>query len=183
MSPLAWRHVDVREAFEVVFRRGDAYEGHVSGVEDGRAWAVEYSIELRPDRTTRSARVRCSDGDGTRETAIAADGKGNWNVDGAPAPQLEGLLDVDLEASAMTNAFPVARLALPRGERVQAPAAWVRLHTNAVERLEQTYQRVDERSYDYESPAFGFACRLVYGDDGFVLDYPGIAVRHSGAVG
>ena len=50
-----------------------------------------------------------------------------------------------------------------------------------VERLEQRYVRVAEREYDYEAPAFEFACRLVYGDDGLVLDYPGIAERHGGS--
>ena len=50
-----------------------------------------------------------------------------------------------------------------------------------VERLEQRYARVAEREYDYEAPAFEFACRLVYGEDGLVLDYPGIAERHGGS--
>jgi hypothetical protein len=46
-----------------------------------------------------------------------------------------------------------------------------------VERLEQTYRRLDERRYDYESPAFGFRAELVHDDDGLVREYPGIATR------
>ena len=181
--PAAWRHLGARDGFEVAFARAGGFDGHVSAVEDGRAWGIEYSIELRPDWTTRSARIRFRDSDGVRETAIEADGAGGWSVDGAPAPQVAGCLDVDLEASALTNAFPVARLALAPGEEAQAPAAYVRLHDLRVERLEQRYVRVASNAYDYDAPAFEFACRLVYGDDGLVLDYPGIAVRHSGAVG
>ena len=165
----------------MAFARDGGFDGHVSAVEDGRAWAVEYSIELRPDGTTRSARVRCRDADGLHEVAIEADGAGGWTVDGAPAPHVEGCLDVDLEASALTNAFPVARMRLAVGAEAQAPAAYVRVPDLRVERLEQRYERVAEREYDYEAPAFGFACRLVYGDDGLVLDYPGIAERHSGS--
>jgi uncharacterized protein len=152
----------------------------VSAVEEGRAWAVEYSIELRSDWTTRAARVRCVDADGVHEVAIEADGAGGWTVDGAPAPHVEGCLDVDLEASVLTNAFPVARMRLALGAEAQAPAAYVRVPDLRVERLEQRYARVAEREYDYESPAFGFACRLVYADDGLVLDYPGIAERVAG---
>jgi hypothetical protein len=126
--------------------------------------------------------VRCRDADGVHEVAIEADGEGGWTVDGAPAPHVAGCLDVDLEASALTNAFPVARLRLAPGAQAQAPAAYVRVPDLRVERLEQRYERVAGREYDYDSPAFEFACRLVYGDDGLVLDYPGIAVRH-GAVG
>ena len=90
-------------------------------------------------------------------------------------------LDVDLEASAMTNALPVRRIGLPVAARAAAPAAYVRAVSLAVERLEQTYVRAaDEASwqrYDYAAPAFDFTARLVYDQAGLVLDYPGIAVR------
>jgi uncharacterized protein len=47
---------------------------------------------------------------GVRSTVLEADGHGQWKVDGEAAPQLDGCLDVDLEASAFTNALPVHRL-------------------------------------------------------------------------
>jgi uncharacterized protein len=178
LSAHAWRHVGAGDGFEVAFGRDGGFDGHVSAVEDGLAFALEYSIELRPDWTTRSARVRCRSAAGVAEVAIDADGAGGWTVDGAPAPHVAGCLDVDLEASALTNAFPVARLRLAHGAGAQAPAAYVRVPDMRVERLEQRYVRVGEHEYDYESPAFGFECRLVYDADGFVRDYPGIAVRH-----
>ena len=153
----------------------------MSAVEDGRAWAVEYAIELRPDGTTAAARVRCRDAGGARAVAVDGDGAGGWTVDGAPAPQLAGCLDVDLEASVLTNAFPVARLALAQGLAAQAPAAGVRVPDLRVERLEQRYARVAEREYDYEAPELEFGCRLVYGDDGLIAEYPRLAVRVAAA--
>jgi uncharacterized protein len=51
----------------------------------------------------------------------------------------------------------------------------------SVERLEQTYARLEDdagrRRYDYASPAFGYRAELVYDQFGLVLDYPGIAAR------
>ena len=44
--------ITVDEISSVARERG--FDGHVSAVDDGRAWAIEYSIELRPDWTTRS---------------------------------------------------------------------------------------------------------------------------------
>lgn len=44
---------------------------------------------------------------------LISDGQGRWTVDGEPAPQLDGLIDVDPEASACTNTLPVHRLPLP----------------------------------------------------------------------
>jgi uncharacterized protein len=67
------------------------------------------------------------------------------------------------------------------GAEADAPAAYVRALDLSVLRLEQVYVRTTDESfrqrYDYASPAFDFACRLVYDESGLVLDYPGIAVR------
>jgi hypothetical protein len=112
---------------------------------------------------------------------LESDGAGHWQIDGEPAPQLDGCLDVDLESSALTNAFPVHRLGLAIGEEADAPAAYVRAADLRVERLEQHYERLDDdgsrQRYHYSAPQFEFACELVYDEFGLVLAYPGIAVR------
>ena len=73
------------------------------------------------------------------------------------------------------------RLKLRVGQSVEAPTAFVRAVDLRVERLEQTYMRVDDdgdhQRYQYRSPAFGFEAQLVYDPSGLVLDYPGIASR------
>lgn len=181
----AWRHLDVREGFEVVFleRGPDGYrlDGHSTGVEDGEAWAARYALELDASWRTRTAHVLGRSARGAHEVRLAGDGAGGWLVDGRPAPELAGCLDVDLEASACTNALPVRRLALQAGEAADAPAAYVRALDLAVERLEQRYARLEDEGpssrYDYASPRFGFEAVLAYDEHGLVLDYPGIAVR------
>jgi uncharacterized protein len=181
----AWRHAGARTGFEVVFARPVAHgwrlEGRTAAVEAGESWTVGYAIDLTGDWTTRRAQVSSLGASGRREVALEADGGGRWRVDGAPAPHLDGCLDVDLESSASTNAFPVHRLGLEIGQEAQAPAAYVRALDLAVERLEQRYLRLDDEGsrlrYHYAAPAFGFECRLVYDESGLVLDYPGIAVR------
>ena len=178
----AWRHLDAREGFEVVFLRAGRFEGDTAAVEEGKAWAVRYDISVDAGWATRSARVWSRASSGLRELSLEADGAGRWRVDGAPAGHLDGCLDVDLESSSLTNAFPVHRLGLAIGESADAPAAYVRALDLAVERLEQRYTRLaddDEgrRRFHYVSPAFDFECELVYDASGLVLDYPGIAVR------
>ena len=181
----AWRHLDVREGFEVLFQSPEAdgfrVEGHATGVEDGEAWGTRYEIVLDAGWSTRSALVVGRSSRGRHEVRLEGDGTGRWLVDEHPAPHLEGCLDVDLEASACTNAFPVRRLSLEVGERAEAPAAYVRAVDFRVERLEQSYLRLEDeggrRRYDYASPAFDFYAVLVYDEHGLVLDYPGIARR------
>jgi uncharacterized protein len=112
---------------------------------------------------------------------VEADGEGHWLIDGEGAGHLDGCLDVDLEASALTNALPVHRLNLPVGVKAAAPAAYVPLARPEIERLDQAYARLEDQhggqSYDYEAPAFEFRYRLTYDNGGLVLDYPGIAKR------
>ena len=182
----AWRHCDARDGFEVVFLRSDGegcrLQGDTAAVEEGKAWAVRYDISVDTGWATRSARVSGRASSGLRELSLEGDGAGRWRVDNAPADQLDGCLDVDLESSSLTNAFPVHRLGLQVGDEADAPAAYVRALDLSVERLEQHYRRLEDgdggrQRYHYVSPAFDFECILVYDEFGLVLDYPGIAVR------
>jgi hypothetical protein len=181
----AWRLVDAHEGFEVVFLDGGPggcrAHGHSTGVEGGEPWAFSYSLQLDADWVTRSARVRGRSASGGRETVLEGDGAGGWRVDGEPAATIAGCLDVDLEGSAFTNALPVHRLGLEVGDRAHAPAAYVRTDDLGVERLDQTYARLDDdgdrRRYGYSSPRFSYEGELVYDRAGLVLVYPGIAER------
>ena len=173
----AWRFMDAVDGFEVVYPEPRGLRGYTSAVEDGQPYAVRYEIELDEHWRTREARVSSHTVAGTRSTVLSSDGAGRWTVDGAPAPHLDGLVDVDLEASACTNTLPVHRLALPEGEVVAAPAAYVRALDCSVTRLEQTYRRTGERTFDYTSEGGSFRAALAYDGAGLIVDYPGIAVR------
>src|SRR5689334_19518726 len=168
----AWRHHEARDGFEVAFvhphEGGYRVEGATNAVEDGEAWVVRYAIDLAADWSTRSARLEGRSARGRHALRLDADGSGRWRIDGAAAPLLDGCLDVDLESSALTNALPVHRLGLERGQHAQAPAAYVRALDLTVERLEQRYTRVDDdagrQRYHYCAPAFAYECRLAYDD-------------------
>jgi len=184
-STAAWRHRDARLGFEVLFIRHERgclrLEGHSTAVEEDEAWAIRYDLTLDERWLTRSAHVVGRSALGVHEVRLEADGTGVWQIDGRAAPWLDGCLDVDLEASACTNALPIHRLGLSVGARADAPAAYVRAPTLRVEPLEQTYARLpdygDSARYEYVAPAFDFSAVLTYDRFGFVLDYPGIAVR------
>jgi hypothetical protein len=181
----AWEHREARRGFEVLHTRRDEgvllLSGCTAAVEDGHAWWVSYELAVDLSWHTRRAEILSHGAAGVRRVLLETDGAGSWLVDGKHAPHLEGCLDVDLESSAMTNAFPVHRLALPVGAVAEAPAAYVRAVDTTVERLEQNYRRLPDEGpgerYAYSSPAFDFRCTLVYDAAGLVLRYPGIAVR------
>lgn len=157
------------------------FEGDSVAVEDRQAWIVGYVVALDAGWRTRSAVLSGRTAGETRELTLEADRAGRWCVDGVAAPHLEGCLDVDLESSSLTNAFPVHRLKLDVGQTAAAPAAYVRAVGLTVERLEQRYLRLDDdrhgERYHYAAPEFEFECELLYDEFGLVLDYPGIAIR------
>lgn len=181
----AWRHCEARVGFEVAYFAAAAdgwrIEGRTTAREGDEIWDVDYAIRVDGTWATRWARVVTRSALGSRATEVVADGAGGWLVDGVAAPHLDGCRDVDLEASAMTNALPVHRMALAIGAAADAPAAYVRVGDATVERLEQTYarQRSDApgHRYRYTCPRFEVDSTLSYDPAGLVLDYPGIAVR------
>jgi uncharacterized protein len=177
----AWRFVGAVDGFEVVYfahrQGGHRWRGHTSAVEGRLTYAVRWELELDERWCTRSLHVSNDTVDGSRAVSLTSDGAGTWMVDGAAAPGLAGLVDVDLEASACTNALPVHRLDLPTGQVTPAPTVYVRAPDLAVSRLEQTYRRRDRRSFDYTSQHGTFHAVLTYDTAGLVVDYPGIARR------
>lgn len=172
----AWRFVDAVDGFEVLYAAPGRLRGHTSAVEDGLPYAVRYDIAFDDRWRTREARVWNDTLDGPRETVLRSDGEGRWTVDGERAPQLDGLVDVDIEASAVTNLLPVHRLAMARGEVVTASAAYVQALDLTARRLDQTYCLREDGRYDYTSEG-GFTAVLEYDAAGLILDYPGIARR------
>lgn len=182
---IAWRHVTAREGFEVAFVRTDADEtvvdGQVAACEAGAAWGVRYRIVLDEAWRTRTASVNSVSAAGSVELELETVSPGEWTANGRHVPAVSGCLDVDLEASVLTNAFPVRRLQLAVGAVAAAPAVYVRAPELAVDRLEQTYERLpadgDEERYAYSAPAFDFAAELVYDAAHILTDYPGLAVR------
>jgi len=185
--PLAacWLHQGLRSGFEVSYfatePNGIRIEGTTTGFQDGTAWIVSYDIELDQLWRTRRARVTTKTAVGSIEQQAESDGEGHWMIDGDNAAHLDGCLDVDLEASAVTNALPVHRLSLAPGEHAAAPAAYIRLAKRKIERLDQLYTRLDDQegrsNFDYQAPTFEFRSRLAYDKAGLVLDYPGIGIR------
>jgi hypothetical protein len=172
----AWRFVDAVDGFEVVYAEPGRLRGHTSAVEDAKAYAVSYDITVDDRWRTREVRVSSDTVTGTRTTVLLSDGEGRWRVDGVAAPHLDGLLDVDLEASACTNTLPVHRLAPAVDKEIAASAVYVQAFDLAVGRLDQTYRRLDEHRFDYASDG-DFRAVLTYDAAGLVVDYPGIARR------
>jgi len=131
-------------------------------------YVVRYRIRVDQSWRTREVDVEVENG-GIRSLRLSADAGGHWSGERRRLREVDGCLDVDLEWSPSTNTLPIRRLALAVGETKAVTAAWIRFPSLEVERLNQSYERLDQHRYRYHSGRF--TADLTVGDDGLVLEY------------
>jgi hypothetical protein len=118
---------------------------------------------------TTAAHIRDLRGFETRTMVLDRDAKGNWTVDGAVTKTLKGCTDIDLGCSPSTNTLPIRRLHLGVGASKKIQAAWLRFPDFTIVKAAQTYTRLDEFTYRYQSGTFD--AELTVDDDGLVTAY------------
>jgi hypothetical protein len=108
------------------------------------------------------------------DVAIDVDDTRKWTLNGRSCPALQGCDDIDLSFSPATNLLPIRRARAAVGARVSVRAAWLRFPELTLEPLDQTYERVSESRYRYESRGGSFVAMLETNAVGFVTHYPGL---------
>ena len=177
---ILWRRLDRagHEAARLV--RGSSewlLEGAAVFEEKSEPAALRYVIRCDDAWRTRAALVTGFVGGRNIEIDVRADGEGNWLRDGVSVPAIADCIDVDLNFSPSTNLLPIRRLSLAVGEEARVAAAWLRFPSFEFERLVQTYRRVAENVYRYESGGGSFVAELRVDDEGMVVEYPRVWER------
>ncbi len=175
-APILWRRLDLpgHDAARALREPGGwRLEGVAAFASDDGPCALAYEVRLSARWRTRSARVTGWIGHRPVRLRVAVGRHGEWSLDGAPQPALDGCVDLDLSFTPATNLFPVRRLALEPGGAGTARAAWLRVPELTLEPISQTYERLTAGTYRYVTAAGVFDRRLTVRPDGFVVDYPG----------
>ena len=152
---------------------GAVLEGTAVLDESGRPCRLDYRVMCDAAWRTISARVAGWRGATSLDYVIAADPTRRWTLNGQPCPDLDGCDDVDLSFTPATNLLPIRRARLNVGERIALRAAWLRFPEGTLEAFDQTYERLSESRYRYESRG-PFIAMLETNAAGFVIAYPGL---------
>lgn len=182
---VSWRRTDEIETDEhatlTIRDTGLSLVGTVLGAEQGVPLRIEYRVLTDGAGNTTAAHVRDLRGFEQRALTIERSAKGGWTVNGKADRALRGCADIDLGCSPSTNTLPIRRLHLGVGASKTIQAAWVRFPELTVEKSAQTYSRIDEFTYRYESGTF--SAELVVDEDGLVASYAEVWRRTGLAVG
>jgi hypothetical protein len=141
---------------------------------EGAGWVRSVRLELAAGRWRVTATEQ-----GDLDAALTAAGHARAGLPGMEDPDLlYGAFDVDLSGSPLTNTLPIRRLDLARAENGVAhrlSVAWVLLPSLEVVQADQIYTSLGPGKIRYAGETF--SADLVIDDDGFVIDYPGLALR------
>jgi uncharacterized protein len=170
---LTWRRTDEVETDEhatlTIRDTGLSLVGTVLGAEGGVPLRIEYRVMTDGAGSTTAAHIRDLRGFEQRALTLERSARGAWSVNGKPDRTLKGCTDVDLGCSPSTNTLPIRRLRLAVGASQTIKAAWVHFPELTVAKDTQTYTRLDDFTYRYESDTF--SGELVVDEDGLVASY------------
>lgn len=172
--PIVWRRLDMAALEYARLDRG-ASGWHLSGVAVIAAERLEcrldYEIDCEESWSTKAARVWGWAGERQIDVHIEVNRERQWTLNGAVCDEVEGCIDVDLNFSPSTNLLPIRRLGLAVGKRAEVSAAWLRFPSFTLERLNQTYTRIADRTYRYESAGGAFRADIEVDGEGLPVVY------------
>tara|TARA_R110000868_G_scaffold164833_2_gene397787 strand:- start:626 stop:1198 length:573 start_codon:yes stop_codon:yes gene_type:complete len=174
---IIWRRLDEPGTDLCRILRSDGgwhLAGTATGLHDGTPLHIDYRVACDPHWLTRTVRLVGWADNRRIDLAIWRDDDGTWTCNEEPVPAVEGAVDIDLGFTPATNTVAVRRSCLAPGASVENTAAWFDESDWTLKPLRQTYRRVTEDRYEYESPANGFKAMLTLDDAGLVRDYPGL---------
>jgi len=163
-------HVDIRPA-----DGGLDISGVVIAQEGETQFGLSYRLKLDALWHTKDVQLKTTSG---HVLHLESDGRGHWQENGKDQPALQGCIDVDIQATPLTNTLPIRRLDLETGERMEIRLCYITVPDLAVFASNQRYTALEAGSlYRFESLEDGFTADLPVDQDGFVLDYPGLFKR------
>ena len=158
-------------------RGGFALEGTVILVLEDLPAKVTYRVDCDSHWQTRHVEASQEQAGEITKVVLAVDENQRWQKNHLPLPLADGLFDVDLEISPITNSLPVRRLNLKVGESAQSTAVWLRFPNLTLERLKQQYTHISDRRYRYEAPELAFEAQLEVDEDGLIVKYGDLWMR------
>ena len=143
------------------------------------AFSASYDLVTDDSGATKRLSLNVSVAERERQMSIARDEENMWLItdhEGESRAAYHGALDVDMVLSPFFNALPIRRTGLQHTtETVTLPVVYVYLPDLTVTAAEITYTGLGGGAIELRSPVA--QTTVIVDDEGFIVDYPGLAER------
>ena len=177
LTSILWRRLDVpgHEYLELRSQpSGWLLDGTALFEHDRQPTRLAFQVNCDERWTTVSATVKGRVGAREIDVRIARHTDGSWKLNDQPSAGVSGCVDVDLNFSPSTNLLPIRRLQLAIGQKANVRAAWLRFPSFTLEPFDQSYERLGERLFRYESAGGSFVADLEVSEAGVPQRYGNI---------
>lgn len=182
-SELIWQHLDA------------AGWEHVRVIDDHPGWTVFDSILVREDKgqvlrggytlvvdkqwRTLELRFMLESAPGSMQGIhLLTEGDGRWtDANEQHIPELDGISDVDIQWSPLTNTLPLNRLGMSEGSHHDVRVAYIALPDIALQVVDQHYDRPNEEVLEFSAPGRPEKFAIEVDNNGFVKHYPELFIR------
>jgi uncharacterized protein len=172
---ILWKGIEY-ESLEncLVNATDDGHEIHstIVGGYQGKIYRVEYTIRTNTKWQTLFLQLQAWHSNKKETILLEGDAKGNWILNGKPAPEFKGCIDVDIPLTPFTNTLPVSRLTLLKGNHQQIQVIYIDVLQWQIRTVEQKYTRISDIGYHYENVPNDFEATITVDRNGLVADYP-----------
>ncbi|MET4166294.1 hypothetical protein ABID74_001791 [Gordonia terrae] len=147
---------------------------------DHEAFSASYELQTTDAGVVKRLTVHLVRADGETQFGITRDDEGTWLIrrpDGETTrSDFGGAQDVELALSPMFNSLPIRRgdVSASSTEAAEVPVAYMYLPSGEVKPATMSYTAV-QGGFEVDSPLA--TTTITVDDNGFVLDYPGLARR------
>jgi hypothetical protein len=157
-------HCSIRELDHVI-----VVDSVLIGEHEGTRVGASYRAVLGADWTFQSLFIRRTD---ERTLDLTREPNGQWLINGRPAPELAGCVDIDISGTPFTNTLPMRRVPFKPGVPQRFDMAWIPLDSLKPFRDGQIYTQLDATHFRYEAADGTFTQVLTVDEHRFVVDYP-----------
>jgi len=177
---VAWKSLYYEGEEKATLKIGEQSIGVESEItwrdEKGTEHVIRYKLTCRADWSVRDLIINSDVA--AKPLELHGDGNGSWtNKDGEVLKQLQGCIDVDFQATPLTNILPIRRLGSDHSERVRVRMVYILFPDLQFYAVDQYYTKIGENRWRFEQPIDDFTAEIEVDEVGLVQDYPGLFER------
>ncbi|QIP16526.1 putative glycolipid-binding domain-containing protein [Spirosoma aureum] len=158
-------------------RTGAEITAKIIGHYQTKIYQVEYRIQTNRRWQTLLLDINSRHSNKTQQIRLEGDGNGNWELNGQPADEFAGCIDVDIPLTPLTNTLPIRRLGLRQNQAKEIRVIYCDLLEGHIKPVCQRYNRLSASHYQYENVPNDFEAIIQVDEYGLVVDYPALFIR------